>query len=49
MKIVDKINAEYGEDPNQTSIQRQGNEYLKANFPRLDYIKKATIVEKKPE
>jgi peptidyl-prolyl cis-trans isomerase A (cyclophilin A) len=49
MKIVDKINAEYGERPNQGSIQRQGNEYLKASFPKLDHIKKATIVEKKKE
>jgi peptidyl-prolyl cis-trans isomerase A (cyclophilin A) len=49
MKIVDKINAQYGEDPNQSLIQRQGNEYLKENFPKLDHIKKATIVEKKTE
>ena len=49
MKVVDKINAEYGEKPDQGSIQRQGNEYLKENFPKLDYIKKAAIVEKKKE
>ncbi len=47
MKIVDKINSEYREQPSQGGIQRQGNAYLKENFPRLDYIKKATIVEKK--
>lgn len=47
MKVVDKINSQYGEQPNQSSVQRQGNEYLKANFPKLDYVKKATIVEKK--
>ncbi len=43
MDIVDKITSEYGERPNQGSIQQQGNVYLKAQFPKLDYIKKATI------
>ena len=43
MDAVDKINSEYGEKPNQGSIQQQGNAYLKAQFPKLDYVKKATI------
>jgi peptidyl-prolyl cis-trans isomerase A (cyclophilin A) len=43
MDVVEKINAQYGEQPNQASIQTQGNTYLKAQFPKLDYIKKATI------
>jgi peptidyl-prolyl cis-trans isomerase A (cyclophilin A) len=43
MDVVEKINAEYGEKPNQGSIQANGNTYLKASFPKLDYIKKATI------
>jgi peptidyl-prolyl cis-trans isomerase A (cyclophilin A) len=46
MQAVDKINAEYREQPSQLQIGRQGNEYLKREFPKLDYIKKATIVEK---
>ena len=29
----------------QELIQRRGNDYLKREFPRLDYVKKATIVE----
>ncbi|MCA9073371.1 MAG: peptidylprolyl isomerase [Planctomycetaceae bacterium] len=49
MKIVDKINAEYREEPSQGFIQSQGNAYLKTNYPNLDYIKKAKIVEKKKE
>jgi peptidyl-prolyl cis-trans isomerase A (cyclophilin A) len=43
MNVVDALNAEYGEQPDQQAIQRQGNAYLVKNFPRLDYVKKATI------
>ncbi len=45
MDVVEKLNAEYGEKPNQGYIQQLGNRYLKESFPRLDYIKKATIVK----
>ena len=47
MEVVEKINAEYGQSPNQSLIQEQGNEYLKAKFPKLDYIKKATVLPAK--
>ena len=43
MDVVDKINSQYGERPNQGSIQAEGNGYLNKEFPKLDYIKKATI------
>ena len=45
MDVVDKINAKHRELPDQEAIQKQGNEYLNKQFPDLDYIKKATIVE----
>lgn len=43
MDIVDAINSEYGESPNQGNIGREGNAYLKKNYPNLDYIVKAEI------
>jgi hypothetical protein len=43
MDIVEKINAEYREKPDQGSITSSGNAYLTKAFPNLDYIKSATI------
>ncbi len=43
MNVVDKITAQYGERPDQGEITSKGNTYLNASFPKLDYIKKATI------
>jgi peptidyl-prolyl cis-trans isomerase A (cyclophilin A) len=51
MKVVDSLFKGYGEGaprgkgPNQALMQAQGNSYLKQSFPKLDYIKSATIVE----
>lgn len=45
MDVVDKINNMYGEKPDQFMVQTQGNAYLNKNFPKLDYIKTATIEE----
>lgn len=49
MDVVDKLYAGYGEGaprgagPDQSRMQMQGNAYLEKSFPKLDYIKKATI------
>jgi peptidyl-prolyl cis-trans isomerase A (cyclophilin A) len=49
MNVVDSLYADYGEGapqgrgPDQRRMQTEGNAYLKKNFGRLDYIKKATI------
>jgi len=43
MNVVEKIYAGYGEQPDQEQITKRGNAYLKAQFPRLDVIKTASI------
>jgi peptidyl-prolyl cis-trans isomerase A (cyclophilin A) len=51
MEVVDKLFAAYGEGapmgsgPNQSLIESEGNKYLASDFPRLDYIKSAKLVE----
>jgi peptidyl-prolyl cis-trans isomerase A (cyclophilin A) len=51
MDVVNQLYSGYGEGapqgkgPNQGRLQQEGNDYLKRDFPRLDYIKKATIIE----
>jgi len=45
MEIVDKINAEYGEAPDQGRIQFEGNAYLAKEFPRLTVMKSVTIAK----
>ena len=44
MEVVQQIYPGYGERPEQDQITRAGNAYLEANFPKMDYIKKATIM-----
>jgi peptidyl-prolyl cis-trans isomerase A (cyclophilin A) len=52
MEVVDAIDGTYGEGapsgrgPAQEAIQTQGNTYLKAQFPKLDYIKSATLLSR---
>ena len=49
MNVVDSFYKGYGEGaprgngPNQGLLKSQGNAYLLTQFPKLDYIKKATI------
>ena len=45
MNVVETINKEYGELPQQRLVQSEGNAYLKRVFPRLDYIQSATLLK----
>ena len=51
MNVVDALYSGYGEGapqgmgPEQGRVQSQGNAYLMRGFPKLDYIRKATIVQ----
>jgi len=53
MDVADKLNAEYGETVGggiragkQGPLFEGGNAYLERNFPRLDYIIRASVVER---
>jgi len=45
MEVVDRLYSGYGEDPDQGLIHYRGETYLKENFPKLDWIRRATVVE----
>ena len=47
MEVVDSLYKGYGEAPSrgQMTIQNEGNAFLRREFPELDYIKKATLVD----
>ena len=51
MHVMDQIHSGYGESapagrgPRQARIQREGNAYLRAEFPELDYVKHARVTE----
>lgn len=50
LAVVERLHAGYGEGPpggrgpQQGRIQREGNTYLRAEFPALDYIVRAEIL-----
>lgn len=43
MEIVEKLYGGYGEAPDQGALTKRGNAYLMAAFPKLDYIRKASV------
>jgi peptidyl-prolyl cis-trans isomerase A (cyclophilin A) len=51
MAVVDQLYGGYGEGapqgngPDQQLVEARGNQYLEDHFPKLDFIKKATVVE----
>jgi cyclophilin family peptidyl-prolyl cis-trans isomerase len=55
MEVADALNAEYGESAGggirggkQGPLFESGNDYLARNFPRLDFIRRATVLENVP-
>jgi peptidyl-prolyl cis-trans isomerase A (cyclophilin A) len=51
MQAIDALYSGYGEEPtsSQERMETEGDAYLSTAFPKLDSIKKATILTKKPE
>lgn len=51
MEVIDALYTGYGEGaprgkgPDQRRITTEGNPYLRSDFPELDYIKKATLLD----
>lgn len=51
MEIVDELYAGYGEGaprgdgPSQKKLRSEGNSYLRENFPKLDWLESASVVE----
>ena len=48
MEVVDKLFSPADPQPDQRRILREGNDYLQKEFPRLDFVKKSTIVPATP-
>jgi len=45
MKVAEKLYGGYGDRPQPGRIHYDGDKYLRSNFPELDYIRRAVIVE----
>ncbi len=45
MDIALSIESKYREMPDQNAIRSAGNQYLKSEFPDLDFIQKASVVQ----
>jgi peptidyl-prolyl cis-trans isomerase A (cyclophilin A) len=45
MEVVQNLYSGYGQTPDQNLIQLQGNDYLQSQFPQLDYIKTARVLQ----
>ncbi|MFQ6044756.1 MAG: peptidylprolyl isomerase [Gemmatimonadales bacterium] len=48
MEVVDSLHAGYGQvglTPDQKRLREEGNAYLDAEFPLLDYITRVTVIE----
>lgn len=49
LSVIDKINTEYGENRSgvQGNFTAKGNDYIKKQFPRIDFIKSITLIKEK--
>ncbi|HWY47608.1 MAG TPA: peptidylprolyl isomerase [Bryobacteraceae bacterium] len=45
MEVVQNLYSGYGQTPDQSLIQLQGSDYLQSQFPQLDYIKTARVMQ----
>lgn len=45
MGVLDLLYSGYGEGPKQERIIKEGNAFLRAEYPRLDYVKSITLKE----
>lgn len=44
-EVASQLFSGYGNNPRQDSIQAYGNKYLNTNFPKLDNIKRVSIIK----
>lgn len=48
LNVLESVYNLYGETPDQKQIASSGNAYLAQLFPKLDYVRKATITSPEP-